>query len=93
MQYVTRCGILALILSGTIAASGERTNSFTVNPRLPVIPQRRFVITRFGAVGNGKTMNTDAFRKAIQACKRAGGGEVNRKRKAPPRRGGVPRRD
>jgi polygalacturonase len=76
MQYVTRRGILALILSGAIAAFGEQTSLFTVNPKLPVIPQRRFVITRFGAVGNGKTMNTDAFRKAIQACKRAGGGEV-----------------
>jgi polygalacturonase len=76
MQSVTRCGVLALVLSGAIAAFGEQTRPLTVNPRLPVIPQRRFVITGFGAVGDGKTMSTAAFRKAIQACTRAGGGEV-----------------
>src|ERR1700722_695478 len=33
-------------------------------------------ITDYGAVGDGKTLNTDAFRKAIEACTGAGGGRV-----------------
>jgi DNA sulfur modification protein DndE len=34
------------------------------------------VITDYGAVGDGKTMNTDAFHKAIEACAAGGGGRV-----------------
>jgi polygalacturonase len=45
-------------------------------PQLPRIPARVFPITAFGALGDGKTMNTDAFRAAIQACSAAGGGRV-----------------
>jgi polygalacturonase len=33
-------------------------------------------IRDYGAVGDGKTLNTDAFRKAIEACTGAGGGRV-----------------
>ena len=42
----------------------------------PVFSRRDFSITHFGAVGNGKTDCTDAFRKAIAACNQAGGGRV-----------------
>jgi polygalacturonase len=42
----------------------------------PVFPQRDFDITRFGAVGDGKTDCTEAFRRAINACTKAGGGRV-----------------
>jgi len=46
----------------------------TVKP--PVIPDRRFDITDFGAKGDGATLNTLAFAAAIQACAEAGGGQV-----------------
>lgn len=44
--------------------------------KLPEIPERRFVITEYGAVGDGVTMNTDAIAAAIEACASAGGGKV-----------------
>lgn len=42
----------------------------------PVFPARDFDITKFGAVGDNRTDNTDALRKAIAACTQAGGGRV-----------------
>ncbi|HEU4426170.1 MAG TPA: glycoside hydrolase family 28 protein [Pilimelia sp.] len=44
--------------------------------RPPVFPRRSFDITRFGAVGDGTTDCTEAFRRAIAVCHRAGGGRV-----------------
>ncbi len=42
----------------------------------PTFPDRQFIITEFGAVGDGKTDCTRAFAEAIAACARAGGGRV-----------------
>jgi polygalacturonase len=42
----------------------------------PVFPQKDFNITKFGAVGNGKTDCTKAFKKAIEKCNASGGGRV-----------------
>jgi polygalacturonase len=42
----------------------------------PTFPKRDFEITKFGAVGDNQTDNTDAFAKAIAACNKAGGGRV-----------------
>ncbi|HSV88973.1 MAG TPA: glycoside hydrolase family 28 protein [Bacteroidales bacterium] len=45
-----------------------------INP--PEFPDREFYVTAFGAVGDGKTLDTEAIRAAIQACYQAGGGMV-----------------
>jgi len=42
----------------------------------PQFPSRDFVITRFGAVGDGRSDCGAAIRKAIAACAEAGGGRV-----------------
>ena len=42
----------------------------------PRFPDREFPITDFGAVADGMTLNTRAFREAITACSKAGGGHV-----------------
>ncbi len=43
---------------------------------VPSFPNRNFFIVDFGAVGDGQTLNTAAFYKAMEACAQAGGGHV-----------------
>lgn len=47
-----------------------------VTAALPVIPAARFSLADFGAVGDGKTFNTDAFKNAVAAIAKAGGGHL-----------------
>ena len=42
----------------------------------PTFPDRDFVVTDYGAVGDGVTDCNPAFKKAIAACTKAGGGRV-----------------
>ncbi len=44
--------------------------------KAPGFPQKDFLITAYGAVGDGKTLNTEAFKKAIEDCNKNGGGRV-----------------
>lgn len=42
----------------------------------PNFRQKDYLITDFGANGDGKTKNTEAFKKAIEKCNAEGGGRV-----------------
>ena len=42
----------------------------------PAIPPRRFDLRDFGAIDDGRTVVTEAFRAAVAACAEAGGGTV-----------------
>jgi len=47
-----------------------------VKVALPVIPDHKFNVLDFGGVGDGKTINTEAFAKAVAAIRNAGGGRL-----------------
>jgi polygalacturonase len=53
-------------------------NAADVSPNVatPVIPQTIVNLADFGAVGDGVTLNTDAFAKAIDSLSKQGGGEL-----------------
>ncbi|PTY07578.1 hypothetical protein DB347_04905 [Opitutaceae bacterium EW11] len=58
------------------AAPVDVSSAEHVKPALPQIPARTFQLSDFGAVGDGKTLNTEAFEKAIAAVEKAGGGKL-----------------
>ncbi|HVV06676.1 MAG TPA: glycoside hydrolase family 28 protein [Puia sp.] len=68
----------------TRAQAPEKTISWYVQhapfsmqaPELPAIPSRNFSLQDYGGVGDGHTLNTKAFEKAIAACSAAGGGRL-----------------
>jgi polygalacturonase len=44
--------------------------------KAPIFAKRDFIVTKYGARGDGKVDCSDAIRKAIDECNRAGGGRV-----------------
>jgi polygalacturonase len=72
-------GILRVLALAALAALPARANiplDDSFHPALPQIPDATFRLTDFGAVGDGKTMNTEAFARAIAQVNKAGGGHL-----------------
>jgi polygalacturonase len=69
---------VGLITLAPLAAFSQERPEPNASPPipLPTIPTAIFTITDYGAVGNGKTLNTAAIQKAIDAAAKAGGGTV-----------------
>jgi polygalacturonase len=61
-RHVLRLSIVAIILTSLGCRATERTQTFDV--------------TAHGAVGDGTTNNSEAFRRSIDACRAANGGVV-----------------
>ncbi len=69
------------ILHGCSCSSPDRTGwdrlpEILAQIKPPSFPEQKIFIADFGAVGDGRTDCSDAFRLAIQACHAAGGGRV-----------------
>ncbi len=58
------------------APQGKAAAQKEITAALPVIPDAKFSLADFGAVGDGKTLNTEAFKKAVAAVDKAGGGHL-----------------
>src|ERR1039457_4429113 len=85
MPTYTRRHALAAVAGAALAGSRAWAADdpwITVYPQIlkriqpPKFPNRKFEVTRYGAKPDGKTDCTEAFRKAIEAATRAGGGRV-----------------
>jgi polygalacturonase len=81
MKNLLFCAALLICVSRICPASEQGASVDVsavenIRPALPVIPDRTFLLTDFGAVGDGKTLNTEAFKKALAAVQKAGGGKL-----------------
>jgi polygalacturonase len=85
MSTYTRRHALAAVAGAALAGSRAWAADdpwVTVYPQIlkriqpPKFPNRDFDVTRYGAKPDGKTDCTEAFRQAIEAANRAGGGRV-----------------
>lgn len=76
---LSRSAVAELLWPESLSLAGERwiqVPEILKRIRPPVFPRRDFSVTRFGAVGDTRTDCTGAFRRAIAACNKAGGGRV-----------------
>ncbi len=66
-----------LIAVGAGGSNPPADLPFTMTwPEAPTFPNRNFDLRDHGGVADGKTLNTRAFARAIEACAKAGGGRV-----------------
>lgn len=73
--------MLFLLLAGSVSAKDYSTyyqNLPTAMPTVsaPTIPANTVNIKDFGGIGDGITLNTEAFKKAISALNKQGGGKL-----------------
>ena len=74
-RFLALFGSLTLVLS-LRAASVDVSTVDHLRPALPKIPAHTINLADYGAVGDGATMNTAAFKRAIAAVDQAGGGRL-----------------
>ena len=70
------CLLFILLAAALPAAEVDVSALENLRPARPKIPDRTFNLADFGAVGDGRTLNTAAFTQAIAAVKSAGGGRL-----------------
>lgn len=67
---------LAAFAGRAFAADAPAPKGDEIVAALPVIPDAKFNLADFGGNGDGKAFNTDAFKSAIAAIEKAGGGHL-----------------
>ena len=75
--------LLAILLGNTISLNaGDYARYYSnlptsmAEPAAPQIPDNTVMLSDFGAVPDGITLNTDAFAKAVKALEKLGGGHL-----------------
>jgi len=75
--------LIAVVSAFSVSAQTKNEQYYLQNApfKMPAVAEptfrdKPFSIREFGAVGDGQTLNTAAFAKAIDACAKAGGGKV-----------------
>ncbi len=68
---------LWLLLSGVLTANVLAVNPALLPVSVPKFSDRQFDLRQAGAIGDGQTLNTAAFEKAIAALAEKGGGELD----------------
>ncbi|WP_207428828.1 glycoside hydrolase family 28 protein [Pedobacter sp. SYSU D00535] len=79
--------LFVISLAGCSSFRGNRVGSVNSDPwdtvkvilkdiKAPEFPKRDFLVTSYGAVGDGKVNCSQAFKKAIEECSKQGGGRV-----------------
>ncbi len=79
IRYGSAGVALGLLPRAALAAQAnpwDRAEQIARTVQAPSFPARDFDIARFGAKGDGTTLDTDAIARAIDACSKAGGGRV-----------------
>jgi polygalacturonase len=70
-------GVFFFCNSGSPQDSGwDQVPEILSNITPPLFPDQDFIVTDFGAAGDGKSDCTTAFESAVKACSEAGGGRV-----------------
>jgi len=67
---------LAVVAAAGPQAQRGLAKQDEITAALPTIPAAKFNVVEFGAIGDGKTLNTEAFTKAVAAIAKAGGGHL-----------------
>ncbi len=70
------CGAYYGDLCGRWGLATDNPGAWRLQPALPKIPDRTFNVRDFGATGDGKTLDTAAFQKALAKVKAEGGGKL-----------------
>ena len=68
--------VVTLCWGSTAIAAAPADPAADIKVAPPVIPDRQFNIKDFGGIGDGATLNTNAFRNAVAAISAAGGGHL-----------------
>lgn len=79
LKIITGLLLFVLFFDGKQTNNDEKWQQIYTdieNIEEPSFPSKEFDITDFGAVADGKIINTEAIEKAIETCNKQGGGKV-----------------